>query len=547
MTFVDHLKGTRPESLYLEVAFGRHMIAGDLAKSIVTGVSPTHIVTVQQLLGDAFGKGWNGPEGCWFSGTNRPAAKYKFYPGIMSPGNADATQGIDATFDQDTPHSNTAWIRCEAPSGSEVGIPAFDTKNTPPTGFSGIFQCQKMDLYNSVGSVTATNQYTTNPADIIAFGCKEIRRYANSRIDWASLDVVRQACNVTETPDYTTLPKGVGLTGSYYEGTTFSTLKSKRVDPVVQYDLSSGAPALDLTATSFSVRWEGKIKAKYSETYTFTLIHNDSGKLVINGTTVINQAATGTHTGTFAMTADTYYDVTIEWTNAAGDSQFTFQWNSASQTLQTVPQDRLYPKAEAVKRFECHARFTAPTTFDDFLRQVLFSCNGGYQDTGGQLKFFIIDDVSSSFTFTEQRIVRNSFKFYPRFTQQELMSLPNRYVAEGRDLHSRYLEAFDPPLYYDIADLQDLAGRVIETTVNVGNTYRWQGLKNLAHYAKLKTQNWVSEFEGQPQTLPVLPGDKTLVTHTLPNWNAKEFLVIEATDKSMDSGADTRIFKLLEW
>ncbi len=97
MTFVDHLKGNRPEDLLLEVAFGRHVIAGDLAKSIVTGVDPTHIVKVQHLLGEAFGKGWSGVVGLWFRGTNRDSTKFKFYPGIMSPGNSDTVQGIDAS------------------------------------------------------------------------------------------------------------------------------------------------------------------------------------------------------------------------------------------------------------------------------------------------------------------------------------------------------------------------------------------------------------------------------------------------------------------
>ncbi|MCV5003513.1 PA14 domain-containing protein, partial [Escherichia coli] len=88
----------------------------------------------------------------------------------------------------------------------------------------------------------------------------EIRKYPATRIDWATLDTLRQYCDQMVTPDYTALPQGVGLTGSYYNGTNFNTFVSKRVDKVLQFDQSSGAPALGLTATSFSVRWEGKIK-----------------------------------------------------------------------------------------------------------------------------------------------------------------------------------------------------------------------------------------------------------------------------------------------
>lgn len=550
MTFVDHLKGNKPEELFLEVAFGKHVIAGDLSKSIVTGADPTHVVKIQHMLGDAFGKGWKGPVGVWFRGVNRDSTKYKFYPGIMSPGNGDSVQGIDSVFDQDTPHSNTAWIRVECPNGSEVGIPEFDTKGSPPTGLTGVYECQLGDIYDAAGDVIDSDELLVNPADVLTFGLKVIRKYDNSRINFTSLATLRTACDVTETPDYTTLPQGVGLTGKYYDGSSFTTFKSQRVDPVVQYEASTGAPALNLTPTGFSVRFEGKIRFKYNETYTFYLTHNDSGKLWVDNltTAIIDEAASGTHSITFAPSAtDQFKDIKMEWTNASGNSEFKLEWQSTSQPRQVVPQDRLYPKAEAVPRFRTNAAFTTRTNFDEFLRAILFTCNGGVQDANGQLSFFIIDDLTPSFDFDETNIVKNTFKFYPRYSQQELLQLPNRFIADGRDLDSRYLEKFDPPLFYDVEELQAMAGRVIEETVAVGNATRWQALKNLAHYAKLKTAPMYCEFGGMPSTLAVLPGDLVTVTHSIPDWNDKEFLCVEATDRSIDSAADERIFKLLDW
>lgn len=630
MTFVDHLKGSKPELKFLETSFGLHVVAGDLAKSIVTGSSPTHVVTIQQLLGDAYGKGWKGPKGIWYNGINRAAAKYRFYPGIQTPnpvlktftadnstnvftstahgfndgdmvifrsgdnpepiaagkvyyvrdktadtfrvsntsGGAavdltdngtgtlrvyknDAVQGIDPVFDQDTTHSNVAWIRVECPSGSEVGIPEFDTKANPPDELSGIYECQLGDIYDASGNVTASGQLLTNPADVLAFGLKEIRKYPNSRIDWASLDGLRGISDQLIIPDYTTLlPQGVGLTGRYYEGTSFGTLKQRRVDPVIQYDLSTGAPALDLTATSFSVRWEGKIRFKYTETYTMTLVHNDSGKLWIGNLTtpIIDQAASGTHTATFAATADQWYDIKIEWTNASGDSQFVLAWSSPSQPYQTVPQDRLYPKNESQKRFEAHLAFLGRTNFDDFLRSVLFTCNGAMQDVDGKLQFFCVETLTTpSFAFDASNIVKNSISYYPRFSQQEILSLPNRYIAEGRDLESRYLEPYDPALQFELEDLQEEAGRVIEETVAVGNASRFQALRNLEFYATLRTRPMACELEGMPQTFPVLPGDLVTVTDAISGWTARKFLCIEAVDNSIDADADNRKFKLLDW
>lgn len=550
MSFVDHLKGQRGQDLVKEVAFGRNVVAGDLCKSIVTGTSPSHVVTVQHMLGDALGKGWAGPEGVWFRGELRPAAKYKFYPGIMSPGNGDSVQGIDSVFSSDTPHSNTAWIRAECPSGSEVKIPDANTSDVPPEGLSGIYRCQLGDIYDEDGDIVDTDILITNPADVLAFGCVEIRKFPIDRVDWPSIVALRDICDALITPDYTTLPQGVGLTARYYDGSAFDTLKSRRVDPVIHYLPSTGAPALDISPTSFSVRFEGKIRFKHTETVTLYLTHNGGGRLWIDNLTtpLIDQwGTTGEHSTTFAATADQYYDIKMEWNNAAGDSEFKLEWQSTSQPRQVVTQDRLYPKNEEKKRFECHIAFTQRTTFDEFLRAVLFTCNGSFQDVDGKLQFFCVDELASSFEFNDSNVVNNSVQYSSRFSQLEVMNLPNRYIAEGRDLDSRFLEKFDPPLELDLPDLQSEAGRIIEETVVVGNTTRVQALENLAYYAKLRTAPMVAEFQGMPQTFPVLAGDVVTFNNSVAGWVDKQFLCIEATDRSVDRGPDKRTIKLLDW
>jgi PA14 domain. len=545
---IDHLQGAEPEKLFLEVAFNRHYIEGDLAKSIVTGSSPNHVVRIQQMLGYAYGKGWKGIVGAWFRGTNRPPGKFKFYPGKMSSGNTDPVQGVDSVFDQDTPHSNVAWIRLECPNGAEIGIPDADTKNNPPTGFAAIVDCQMGDVYDDVGDVVETDVLLTNPADIIAFGCKEIRRYPNSRIDWESVYQLRQICNEEETPDYTTFPKGLGLTGSYYDGSNFNTLKSTRIDPVIDFPSSNGAPALELGLDAFSVRSEGKIKPKYTETYTFYLTHDDGGRLWVNGNLIIDQWGTvGTHSATINLNADQLYDIKLEWNETGGVAFCKLEWQSASQPRQVVPQDRLYPKAVPQKRFINGSAFTQRTNFDAFLREILGSCNGGYQDLDGKLRFFCIDELMPSFDFNESNIVKKTFKHKPRFKQQEWLTLPNRFIANGRDLDSRYIHPFDPPVVYDVPDLQEIAGRIIEETVYVGTTTQWHALKHLQHYARLRTAPYITEFEGMPQTLPVLPGDLVRVTHPKAGWINKPCLTLEATDKSIRPSPDERIFKLLVW
>ncbi|MEQ1645505.1 MAG: hypothetical protein ABL959_18795, partial [Pyrinomonadaceae bacterium] len=102
MTFVDHFLGQKLEEKYLEVAFGDHVVTGDLSKSTVTGADPTHIVNVQHLLGETYGKGWSGPLAVWFRGTHRPASKYKFYPGNTTPTPTLQTYTADSSTDKIT-------------------------------------------------------------------------------------------------------------------------------------------------------------------------------------------------------------------------------------------------------------------------------------------------------------------------------------------------------------------------------------------------------------------------------------------------------------
>src|SRR5262249_44829603 len=101
--------------------------------------------------------------------------------------------------------------------------------------------------------------------------------------------------------------------------------------------------------------------------------------------------------------------------------------------------------------------------------------------------------------------------------------------------------------YYELPDLQAIAGRVIEETVLVGNTNRWQGLLNLAHYAKQRTAPMICEFEGMPHTLGAMQGDIVTVSPSIPGWSDKRVLALESTDKSIGSDADNKIFKLPDW
>src|SRR5436190_830598 len=95
MTIVNHLKDLETTKMFHAVAYGKHLVTGFLAKSFVTGSSPTHVITLQQMLGDGGDFGWDGCEGLWFKGIEIKPDKYRFHRGAL------AAQPVHKTYTAD--------------------------------------------------------------------------------------------------------------------------------------------------------------------------------------------------------------------------------------------------------------------------------------------------------------------------------------------------------------------------------------------------------------------------------------------------------------
>lgn len=94
MTLVNHLREKDGQNLFHAVAYGKHLVTGHLTKSIVTGSDPTHVITLQQMLGRGE---WDGCEGLWWNGVEVKSDKYKFHPGAQSPSPVLKTYTADNT------------------------------------------------------------------------------------------------------------------------------------------------------------------------------------------------------------------------------------------------------------------------------------------------------------------------------------------------------------------------------------------------------------------------------------------------------------------
>jgi len=141
---------------------------------------------------------------------------------------------------------------------------------------------------------------------------------------------------------------GTGLLASYFPNTTYTVASPlwKRIDPIVNFDFGTASPG-GLVPTNYSVRRTGLIQALSSETYTFQIDTTDAVKLIVAGTTVIDQSSyQGTaksFTGTIAMTAGTKVPIQLDQADTSGDSSIKLWWSSASVPQMLVPQAQLYP------------------------------------------------------------------------------------------------------------------------------------------------------------------------------------------------------------
>ena len=135
---------------------------------------------------------------------------------------------------------------------------------------------------------------------------------------------------------------GDGLLGEYFDNIDLTTLFINRVDPAVNFNWGSGAPA---TGMGFSVRWSGQVEAIFDETYTFQTVTDDGVRLWVDDQLLIddwNNHPAITRTGSITLVGGQLYDIKMEYFENGGLASSTLSWSSPSQSLEIIPQSQLY-------------------------------------------------------------------------------------------------------------------------------------------------------------------------------------------------------------
>ncbi|WP_246362479.1 glycosyl hydrolase [Paenibacillus alba] len=136
-----------------------------------------------------------------------------------------------------------------------------------------------------------------------------------------------------------------GLRGEYYDNKDLTALKEVREDAKIDFNWSNSAPFPSMEADTFSVRWTGKLKPKYSETYKISTLSDDGIRVWVNGILVIdswfNQSWVE-RAGSIALTAGTPVDFKVEYYDNTNGAVAKVSWESPSQPKQIIPDNVLF-------------------------------------------------------------------------------------------------------------------------------------------------------------------------------------------------------------
>ena len=139
---------------------------------------------------------------------------------------------------------------------------------------------------------------------------------------------------------------GLGLRGDYYNNPDFTSLATTRTAEAVNFDWGLNAPTPSVGADTFSVRWTGKLLARYTGGTTFRIWSDDGARLWIDGKLIIDdfvdhQAAEDA--GLAYLVAGQLHDIKLEFHENLENALIKLLWYSPCQPEEPIPASQLFP------------------------------------------------------------------------------------------------------------------------------------------------------------------------------------------------------------
>jgi hypothetical protein len=131
-----------------------------------------------------------------------------------------------------------------------------------------------------------------------------------------------------------------GLAAQYFRQTNLTDLAFTRTDPQINFNWGTGSPSPLLNVDNFSIRWRGKITARFNEVYTFYAATDDGERLIIGGKTLIDhfvkKPSVPDDIATLMMTAGQPVDFEFQYFENGGDASAVLSWSSKSEGPKAV-------------------------------------------------------------------------------------------------------------------------------------------------------------------------------------------------------------------
>lgn len=229
-----------------------------------------------------------------------------------------------------------------------------------------------------------------------------------------------------------------GAVGRYYPNLTFTELMVARIDLEINFNFGTTVPAPGMPITNYSIRWNFQQTFEFTEAYTLKFDHDDSVKVWIDGTMVLDKPTTGVDTVVFAAVSDQVYQVQIDFTQATSTAKMIYKWSSVSQAEEVVPSDFLFPIDQAVLRYGQNGMaFPSPTEASEVHERMMERLPGwDWTDDNGKIKF-LGPDRPVVFIFKFDRIDDDSIAnfAYGSFAKKRrpLFDRRNFIIGKGRD------------------------------------------------------------------------------------------------------------------
>jgi hypothetical protein len=105
-------------------------------------------------------------------------------------------------------------------------------------------------------------------------------------------------------------------------------------------------PPAGRTLGAFSVLWTGQVRARHSELYSFSFVHDGGARLYVDDQLLIDswvKPGKRAPRGSLPLHAERWYPLRIEyWSDNVNAAAPRLSWSSRSQKTEVVPQDCLY-------------------------------------------------------------------------------------------------------------------------------------------------------------------------------------------------------------